>query len=71
MPPSIPSVIVFILLRPPLTLRSRVHPVKPGGHVHPALWETFQASLKALNRQEVRVLYLHAPNRKIPFEDTL
>ncbi|KAK0450816.1 Aldo/keto reductase [Armillaria borealis] len=33
--------------------------------------KVYPTSLKALNRQKVRVLYLHAPDRSVPFEDTL
>lgn len=53
------------------TIDTKVYPVKPGDHAPHALRETFQTSLKALNRQKVRVLYLHAPDRSVPFEDTL
>ncbi|KAK0197156.1 NADP-dependent oxidoreductase domain-containing protein [Armillaria mellea] len=55
----------------PLTLRCKVYPVKPGDHAPHALRETFQTSLKALNRQKVRVFYLHTPHLSVPFEDTL
>ncbi|KAK0483578.1 Aldo/keto reductase [Armillaria novae-zelandiae] len=53
------------------TIDTKVYPVKPGDHTPHVLRETFQTSLKALNRQKVRVLYLHAPDRSVPFEDTL
>ncbi|THH05376.1 hypothetical protein EW145_g4847 [Phellinidium pouzarii] len=49
----------------------RVFPVNPGDH-HPAkLRATFKTSLEKLSRSKVRVLYLHAPDRSIAFEDTL
>ncbi|KAK0210707.1 Aldo/keto reductase [Desarmillaria ectypa] len=53
------------------SIDTKVYPVKPGDHAPHALRKTFQTSLKALNRQKVRVFYLHAPDRSIPFEDTL
>ena len=40
-------------------------------HAPPVLRETFQASLKALAPHKVRVFYLHAPDRSVPFEDTV
>lgn len=49
----------------------RVLPTNPGDH-HPAkLRETFKASLNFLAPHKARVLYLHAPDRSIPFEDTV
>jgi aflatoxin B1 aldehyde reductase len=48
-----------------------VYPVKPGDHAPEKLRATFFASLKALKRDKVRVLYLHAPDRSVPFEDTV
>lgn len=49
----------------------RVYPSKPGDHSPKALRATFLTSLKSLNRSKTRVLYLHAPDRSVPFEDTL
>lgn len=40
-------------------------------HAPPVLRETFQTSLKALAPHKVRVFYLHAPDRSVPFEDTV
>ncbi|EIW83559.1 Aldo keto reductase [Coniophora puteana RWD-64-598 SS2] len=51
-------------------LDTKVYPVTPGAHKPEALRETFSTSLKALRREKVRVLYLHAPDRSVPFEDT-
>lgn len=53
-----------------MTLR-RVYPVNPGDHAPDKLRSTFLTSLKYLNRDKVRVLYLHAPDRSVPFEETL
>ncbi|KAI4519676.1 Aldo/keto reductase [Schizophyllum commune Loenen D] len=52
------------------TLDTKVHPICPGGHEPKALRASFQQCLKALKRDKVRVLYLHAPDRKVPFEET-
>ncbi|KAJ7709952.1 Aldo/keto reductase [Mycena rosella] len=50
---------------------TKVYPAKPGDHSAAVLRSTFFASLEALNRKKVRVLYLHAPDRSVPFEETL
>ncbi|EPQ58165.1 Aldo/keto reductase [Gloeophyllum trabeum ATCC 11539] len=52
------------------TIDTKVYPVNPGDHSPSALRATFTTSLKALNKSKVRVLYLHAPDRSTPFEDT-
>lgn len=49
----------------------RVYPFKPGDHSPENLRNTFLTSLKYLKRDKVRVLYLHAPDRSVPFEDTV
>ncbi|KAI0807306.1 Aldo/keto reductase [Fomes fomentarius] len=53
------------------TVDTKVYPVSPGDHAPAKLRATFQTSLKILGPQKVRVLYLHAPDRSVPFEDTL
>ncbi|KAF7363400.1 GTP binding [Mycena sanguinolenta] len=53
------------------SIDTKVYPFKPGDHAASALRATFFESLKALNRKKVRVLYLHAPDRSVPFEETL
>ncbi|KAJ7285885.1 Aldo/keto reductase [Mycena rebaudengoi] len=40
-------------------------------HAPAALRSTFFTSLEALGRKKARVLYLHAPDRSVPFEETL
>ncbi|KAJ7582760.1 Aldo/keto reductase [Mycena floridula] len=52
------------------SLDTKVYPVNPGDHAPKALRETFLASLKSLGKK-VRALYLHAPDRSTPFEETL
>ncbi|CCL99122.1 uncharacterized protein FIBRA_01136 [Fibroporia radiculosa] len=54
-----------------VTVDTKVYPVKPGDHAPAALRATFQTSLKLLAPLKVRVLYLHAPDRSVPFEETL
>jgi len=49
----------------------RVYPVKPGDHKPEALRATFNTSLEKLSPNKVRILYLHAPDRSVPFEETL
>ncbi|KAJ6502595.1 Aldo/keto reductase [Mycena sanguinolenta] len=53
------------------SIDTKVYPFKPGDHAAGALRATFFESLKALDRKKVRVLYLHAPDRSVPFEETL
>ncbi|KAF8434122.1 NADP-dependent oxidoreductase domain-containing protein [Boletus edulis BED1] len=53
------------------TIDTKVYPVKPGDHSPVNLRNTFLTSLQHLKRDKVRVLYLHAPDRSVPFEDTL
>ncbi|EED79541.1 predicted protein [Postia placenta Mad-698-R] len=53
------------------TIDTKVFPVKPGDHAPAALRATFQTSLKLLSPLKARVLYLHAPDRSTPFEETL
>jgi aflatoxin B1 aldehyde reductase len=53
------------------TIDTKVYPYKAGVHEPTQLREHFLTSLKALNRDKVRVFYLHAPDRSVPFEDTL
>ncbi|KAJ7172524.1 Aldo/keto reductase [Mycena filopes] len=53
------------------TIDTKVYPSTPGDHSASRLRATFFASLEALNRKKVRVLYLHAPDRSVPFEETL
>ena len=45
--------------------------MRPGDHAPANLRAIFQTSLRSLGVSKVRVLYLHAPDRSVPFEDTL
>ena len=49
----------------------RAFPTHPGAFSPEKIRETLSESLKALKRDKVRVFYLHAPDRSVPFEDTL
>ncbi|KAF8344214.1 Aldo/keto reductase [Cantharellus anzutake] len=53
------------------TIDTKVFPFTPGDHKPEKLRETFKASLAALGRSKVRVLYLHAPDHSVPFEETV
>jgi aflatoxin B1 aldehyde reductase len=48
-----------------------VYPNEPGVHKPAVLRERFETSLRLLNKSAVRVFYLHAPDRSVPFEETL
>lgn len=50
---------------------TKVYPVKPGDHSPEKVKESFAASVQALNGKKIRVYYLHAPDRSVPFERTL
>jgi len=43
----------------------------PGSHTPENLKLSFKESLESLNVKKVHILYLHAPDRATPFEDTL
>jgi len=46
-------------------------PRQPGGHKPEAVREALLTSLKTLKRDKVRVFYLHAPDRSVPYEKTV
>ena len=62
---------IWRVVKHALTCWRRVFPVNPGDHTPEALRSTFLTSLQHLKRDKVRVLYLHAPDRSVPFEDTV
>jgi aryl-alcohol dehydrogenase-like predicted oxidoreductase len=53
------------------SLVRRIWPVKPGDHSPTRLKELVQASVTALNGVKIRTLYLHKPDRSVPFEETV
>ncbi|KAN0093303.1 NADP-dependent oxidoreductase domain containing protein [Tylopilus felleus] len=50
-----------------VTIDTKVYPVNPGGHSPENLRNTFMMSLQYVKRDKVRILYLHAPDRSVPF----
>jgi aflatoxin B1 aldehyde reductase len=64
-------VVWFDVVRHTLICWRRVYPVTPGDHSPHALRSIFNTSLQSLKRDKVRVLYLHAPDRSVPFQDTV
>jgi aflatoxin B1 aldehyde reductase len=49
----------------------RAYPVEPGDHRPAILRKTLLTSLECLGMKKVRVFYLHAPDRSVPFENTV
>ncbi|KAI8459444.1 NADP-dependent oxidoreductase domain-containing protein [Phakopsora pachyrhizi] len=54
-----------------VSLDSKCYPVNPGDHSPERLRDSLDESLKALKVKKIRVFYLHAPDRSVPFETTL
>ncbi|KAJ9493901.1 hypothetical protein H2202_010568 [Exophiala xenobiotica] len=54
-----------------LTLATKCYPVKPGDHAPDKLRASLEKSLKELGTNCVDIFYLHAPDRSVPFEETL
>ncbi|KAL9111787.1 MAG: hypothetical protein Q9227_003846 [Pyrenula ochraceoflavens] len=54
-----------------LTLATKVHPVKAGGHAAAKVKEACNTSLKELGADCVDIYYLHAPDHTVPYEETL
>jgi aflatoxin B1 aldehyde reductase len=54
-----------------LIIDTKVYPASPGDHAPEKLRQTFKTSLEKLKVKKVRILYLHAPDRATPFEDTI
>jgi len=53
------------------TIDTKVYPNSPGDHKPEKLRATFKTSLETLGpHNKARVLYLHAPDRSVPFEET-
>ena len=45
--------------------------MQPGDHEPTALTQAFRGSSESLGTQQVDILYLHAPDRSVPFARTL
>lgn len=54
-----------------LKLATKVYPVEPGLHKPENLRAEFETSLKELGTEQVDIFYLHAPDRSVPFAETL
>ncbi|KKY37960.1 putative aflatoxin b1 aldehyde reductase member 2 [Diaporthe ampelina] len=54
-----------------LTLATKVYPEKPGMHEASRLRKLITSSLNELGSDSVDIFYLHAPDRSVPYEDTL
>lgn len=50
---------------------SKVYPKKPGDHAPENLIKAWDESLKNLGISEPDIFYLHAPDRSVPYEETL
>ncbi|KZS97025.1 Aldo keto reductase [Sistotremastrum niveocremeum HHB9708] len=50
---------------------TKIYPEKPGDHKLERLHSLFQRSLEALHGVSIRIFYLHAPDRSVPFKETL
>jgi len=54
-----------------LTLATKWYPSRPGAHKPQALREALTTSLRELKTDCVDIFYLHAPDRGVPFAETL
>lgn len=54
-----------------LTLATKWYPRQPGAHKPNVLRENLELSLKELGTDQVDIFYLHAPDRSVPFAETL
>ncbi|OJJ49949.1 hypothetical protein ASPZODRAFT_59043 [Penicilliopsis zonata CBS 506.65] len=54
-----------------LTLATKWYPQAPGDHKPNVLRERLELSLKELATEQVDIFYLHAPDRSVPFAETL
>lgn len=49
----------------------RAYPLAPGDHSPSKLRASLEASLVGLGNIKIRTFYLHAPDRSVPFEETV
>ena len=54
-----------------LSLATKWYPQKPGDHSKENVKKHLEKSLSELGTDKVNIFYLHAPDRSIPFEETL
>ncbi|KAI5840435.1 aflatoxin B1 aldehyde reductase member 2 [Morchella snyderi] len=53
------------------TIATKLYPVQPGAHKAASIRENIAKSLSELGTEKVDLWYLHAPDRSVPFEETL
>lgn len=53
------------------TMATKVYPLQAGMHKPEKLRQTFETSLQELGQRSIEVFYLHAPDRSVPYEETL
>ena len=53
------------------TMATKVYPIEAGMHKPEKLRQIFETSLRELGQQSVEIFYLHAPDRSVPYEETL
>lgn len=54
-----------------LSLATKCFPLSPGLHSRSSIKEKLETSLTELGCESVDIFYLHAPDRSVPFEETL
>ncbi|EEU49030.1 uncharacterized protein NECHADRAFT_90586 [Fusarium vanettenii 77-13-4] len=54
-----------------LKVATKVYPREPGFHTAAKLRSIFETSLKELGADSIDIFYLHAPDRSVPFAETL
>lgn len=54
-----------------LKIATKVYPTEDGMHKPERLRQLFETSLKELGTDQVDIFYLHAPDRSVPFAETL
>ncbi|KAG2066018.1 Aldo keto reductase [Suillus decipiens] len=53
------------------TVDTKIFPREPGDLAPDKIRAMLESSIKALGKTKIKVLYLHAPDRSVPIEDTL
>jgi aflatoxin B1 aldehyde reductase len=59
------------VLKEGFTTATKVYPTEAGMHKPAKLRQLFQTSLTELDQSFVEIFYLHAPDRTVPYEETL
>ncbi|KAF7563871.1 hypothetical protein G7046_g251 [Stylonectria norvegica] len=54
-----------------LKLATKVYPTQPGAHGRQSLMDSVEESLRSLKTDSIDLFYLHAPDRSVPFTETL